>query len=201
MDIEKTVKALARNGYKVSFFESAEDAALYLDSEIRGKTVGFGDSETLLHMKMYERLALNNEVYDPMHRKEGQSFVEAGKSCLTTEIFLTSVNAMSENGELINIDGTGNRLAGSIFGHEKVYFVVGTNKIAPSLEEAINRARNIAAPLNSKRHAFKTPCAAKGERCYDCSSPERICNALVIHFKKMLSIEMEVVLINESLGL
>lgn len=201
MYIEKTIKALEHNGYKVSLFDYAEDAAQYLDNEIRGKTVGFGDSETLLQMNMYERLALNNTVFDPMHRKEGQSFVEAGKSCLMTEIFLTSLNAISETGELINIDGTGNRLAGSLFGHQKVYFIAGTNKIAPSLEDAINRARNIAAPLNSKRHGFKTPCAANGDRCYDCSSPERICNALLIHFKKMLSIEMEVVLINESLGL
>ncbi len=201
MNIEKAIKALEKNGYKVSFFESAEGAAQYLDGEIRGKTVGFGDSETLLQMRMYERLALNNTVFDPMHRPEDQSFIEAGKNCLTTEIFLTSVNAISETGELINIDGTGNRLSGSLFGHQKVYFVAGTNKISPSLEEAINRARNIAAPLNAKRHGFKTPCAAKGERCFDCASPERICNALLIHFKKMLSIEMEVVLIGDNLGL
>lgn len=87
-----------------------------------------------------------------------------------------------------------------MFGHEKVYFVVGANKIEPTLEKAIWRARNIAAPRNAKRLGLKTPCAVKADKCYDCKSPERICNGLLIHLRKMNDIEMEVVLIRESLG-
>ncbi len=74
------------------------------------------------------------------------SFNNIAKKCLTTEIYLTSVNALSQTGELVNIDGTGNRVAGALFGHEKVFFVIGTNKLVLTLEDAIWRARNIAAP-------------------------------------------------------
>jgi len=108
---------------------------------------------------------------------------------------------MAETGELVNIDGTGNRVAASLFGHQKVYFVIGTNKIEPTLEKAVWRARNVAAPINAKRFNADTPCAKKGDRCYDCSSPERICNALVIYLKKMNDIEdVEIILIDEELG-
>ena len=108
---------------------------------------------------------------------------------------------MSETGELVNIDGTGNRVAGSLFGHEKVYFVVSLSKLCPTLDDAIFRARNVAAPKNAARHGFANPCALKGDRCYDCSARDRICNALVVHYRKMRGIEMEVVLIREALGL
>ena len=100
----------------------------------------------------------------------------------------------------MHIDGTGNRVAGSLYGHRKVYFVVGKNKIAPTLEEASNRARNIAAPMNAARHKYKTPCAVHEDHCYDCSSPDRICNAQVIYWRKMNHMDMEVVLINEDFG-
>ena len=136
-----------------------------------------------------------------MHPRSDESFREMAKKTLLTDVFLTSLNAMSEAGELINIDGTGNRVAGSLFGHEKVYFVVSLKKLCPTLDEAIFRARNVAAPLNSARHGFSNPCAIKGDRCYDCSAKDRICNALVVHYRKMRGIQMEVVLIREDLGL
>ena len=120
---------------------------------------------------------------------------------MTTDVFLTSVNAASESGELVNIDGSGNRTAGTLFGHKKVYFVLGENKIVPTLEDAIWRAKNIAAPKNAERLKLKTPCAQKGDKCYDCNSSDRICNGLVIHYKKMDDCEMEVVIIKEPLGL
>ncbi|MDR1048976.1 MAG: lactate utilization protein [Synergistaceae bacterium] len=200
MDVRNVTEALRKNGYEVSYFDRGEDAAVYLDESIDGKTVGFGDSCTLLALGIYERLNRHNEVYSPMHPAGGQSFFDAAALCLSTRVFLTSVNAVAETGELVNIDGTGNRVAGSLFGHEKVYFVVGRNKIEPTLEKAIWRARNVAAPQNAARHGFKTPCAAGGE-CRDCASPQRICNAMIIHYKKMRHIAMEVVLIGESLGL
>jgi len=200
MDIGKVSRVLKGNGYAVSYFENAREAAAYLNEEIDNKSVGFGDSATLLSMKLFESLSSHNEVFDPQHCTFGESFTDTAKKCLTTQIFLTSLNALSETGEIVNIDGTGNRVAGSLFGHEKVFFVAGTNKLIPTLEEAIWRARNISAPKNAMRLKLKTPCAKRGERCYDCASPDRICNSMVIHFKKMSNIDMEVVLINEKLG-
>ncbi len=110
------------------------------------------------------------------------------------------MNGIAETGEMVNIDGTGNRVAGSLYGHRKVYFVAGRNKIAPTLQEAAHRARNVAAPMNAARHNYKTPCAVTQDRCHHCKSPDRICNAQVIYWRKMNHMNMEVVLINEDLG-
>lgn len=87
---------------------------------------------------------------------------------------------MYETGEMVNIDGMGNRVAGSVFGHEKVYFAVSVNKLEPTLTEAVYRARNTAGPKNARRYKLNTPCAVKGDRCYDCKSSDRICNTMNI---------------------
>ena len=114
MNIEKTIKSLERNRFKVTYFEQAEDAAKYLDEAIDGKVVGFGDSITMKSMKLYERLSAHNEVHDPNQSTDNDEFLEIAMKCLDTEIYLTSVNAMSETGEMVNIDGTGNRVAASL---------------------------------------------------------------------------------------
>ena len=201
MNIAKLIAQLERKGYNVSFFEQGKDAVEYLDGKLDNLTIGFGDSNTLLSLNLYEILSNHNKVHDPQHDKNAEGFMKIAQKSLLTDVFITSVNAISETGELINIDGTGNRIAGSIFNHEKVYFIIGVNKIAPNLEEAIWRARNIAAPQNAKRLGLKTPCSKEGKKCFDCCSPERICNGLIIHFSKMNDIEMEVIIINEILGL
>ena len=149
MDERRFIDNLKRRGYQVAVFDTGAEAAAYLNEAIDGRTVGFGDSETMLSMGLYEKLAAHNEVHDPMHRPEGESFRETARKTLLTDVFLTSLNAMSETGELVNIDGTGNRVAGSLFGHEKVYFVVSLSKLCPTLDDAIFRARNVAAPLNA----------------------------------------------------
>ncbi|MCI2160895.1 MAG: lactate utilization protein [Oscillospiraceae bacterium] len=200
MELQKTVEALIDKGYTVSHFETAKEAAAYLDQNVDGKTVGFGDSVTLDSMKLYKILSAHNNVIDPKHCVPGMDFWSTAKQCLTTDVFFTSVNALAETGEMVNIDGTGNRIAGSLFGHEKVYFIVGENKVVPTLDEAIWRARNIAAPKNAARHGFQTPCAIKQDHCYNCKSPDRICCGQMIYYQKMRFIEMEVVLIKEPLG-
>jgi L-lactate utilization protein LutB len=200
MKYEKIIQNLIHNGYKVSYFEESGEAARYITDNVKGTTVGFGDSATLESMNLAELLSKNNTVIDPS-TYSGAEFNEVGKRALLTDVFLTSVNGASETGELVNIDGTGNRVAGSLFGHKKIYFVFGTNKIEPTLEKAVWRARNIAAPQNAIRLGYNTPCAVKGDRCYDCSSAERICNTLNIHLKKMKSVEAEVIIINENLGM
>ena len=96
MNIEKTIKSLERNRFKVTYFEQAEDAAKYLDEAIDGKVVGFGDSITMKSMKLYERLSSHNEVHDPNQSTDNDEFLEIAMKCLDTEIYLTSVNAMSE---------------------------------------------------------------------------------------------------------
>ena len=210
MDLDKICRAFKRNRFDCTIFETAEEAAAYLSQEIHGKTVGMGDSMTLESMKMYERLSENNEVYDVQHienkdytsKERMEQFLSMARKCLMTDVFLTSANAAAETGELVNIDGTGNRISGSLFGHRKVYFVIGVNKICPTLDNAIFRARNVAAPKNVERHHYKNGCSFFNyEKCCDCSAPDRICNALVIYYKKMRNMDMEVVIINEELRL
>ena len=199
MDLEKTIQNLRKNEFEVSYFETAAEAAAYLDSRIDGKTVGFGDSETLRTMGVPELLATHNTVYNPIGVHDDDEFDDIAKKTQLTDVFLTSVNGISETGEMVNIDGTGNRVAGSIFGHEKVYMVASTKKIEPTLEEAIFRARNVAAPTNTKKFGYATPCAVKG-KCYDCHAPRRICNVMAIYMQKMNGMDVEVVLVGEDLG-
>ena len=179
------VSILIRFGYTVKTFETRITAADYLDSVIDGKTVGLGDSQTLISMKIHERLSSHTQVFDPAPEWRGdRDFTEVADETIPTDIFISSVNAIAETGELVNIDRRGNRVIGTLYGHEKLYLVAGRNKIVPALEEAIYRARNVAAPMNaSRRSGWKTPCAKTG-RCMDCSSPDRLCNAMVIHFRK-----------------
>lgn len=207
MDIEKTIRNLEKNRFTVKLFKTDTEAADYLDSRIDGKTVGFGDSKTLINMNLYDKLAVHNTVYDPNRSTDNDGFLAVAKKCLTTEVYLTSVNAMSETGEMVNIDGTGNRIAGSLFGHDKVYFVVSTKKIEATLEDAFRRARNIAGPMNAKKYELNTPCVIYGNKvgeytkCFDCRSPERICNAFTVYARKLNDIdEVEVILIDQPMG-
>ena len=199
MDLEKTIQNLRKNEFEVSYFETATEAAAYLDSRIDGKTVGFGDSETLRTMGVPELLEKHNTVYNPIGVHDDAEFAAITRRTQLTDVFLTSVNAIAETGQMVNIDGTGNRVAGSIFGHEKVYLVAGVNKIAPTLDDAIFRARNVAAPKNTKKFGYATPCAVKG-KCYDCHAPRRICNMMAVYMQKMNGMDMEVVLVGEELG-
>ena len=181
----------------------AAEARAYLNGKIDGKKVGIGDSETLRKLELHEALAAHNQVHNVLRSpiNKGTTFFEYAKGTLLTDVFLCSVNALTEDGILVNMDGTGNRVAAALFGHEKVYYVAGVNKICPDLDHAIWRLRNIAAPRNCLRKHKATPCAKRGDRCYNCASSERICNGLLIEFKKMSNMEMEVVLVGESLGL
>ena len=192
-DLEKLQKSLEERGFTVTRFDTAAQAADYLDAALDGKTIGIGGSITVQEMDLGERLAKHNTV---LWHWAGSTTQDAAGA----QVYLTSVNGAAETGELINIDGTGNRVASGLFGHEKVYFIVGRNKVAPDYDAALWRARNIAAPKNAQRLGRNTPCAAKGDRCYDCKSPERICRALVVYWEKPGSMDMEVVLVDEDLG-
>ena len=190
----KLTENLERRGYQVRRFATAQEAADYLDGQIDQSTVSIGGSVTIQELGLYPRLSAHNWV---IWHWEGGSLAEAAQ----TQVYLSSVNGLAETGELINIDGTGNRVASTLYGHRLVYFVVGANKIAPDYDAALWRARNIASPKNAQRLGKKTPCAVKGDRCYDCQSPDRICRALAVLWEKPLGIEhMEIVLVEQELG-
>ena len=204
IDIEKTIKALERNKFVVHYFETGAEAVAYLKNRIRNKCVAIGDSHTLLEIGVHDALSeVNEDITDIQRPLPGESFLDTALRTMGRDVFLTSVNALSQTGEMVNIDGTGNRVAASLFGSQEVFFVLGVNKITPDLASAIYRARNVAAPLNSKKNKKSSlnPCAILDEKCYDCGSPDRICNALTIYYKKMRNMQtMEIIIINESLG-
>ena len=193
-DFSKVKASLEERGFAVSCFATAEEAMDYLDGKLDGKTIGIGGSMTIRDMGLDQRLEKHNQVI--WHWKDG-SLQDAARA----EVYLASVNGLAETGEIINIDGAGNRVASTIFGHEEVYFIVGRNKLAPDYDGALWRARNIASPKNAQRLGKKTPCAAKGDKCYDCKSPDRICRALTVLWEAPTGIgRSEVVLIDQELG-
>ena len=194
-DMEKLRRNLENNGFATSYFETAEEAARYLDGKLDGKSIGIGGSMTAQQMGLDKLLPAHNTVHWHWLGGTAQDAAQA-------QVYISSVNGLAETGEIINIDGTGNRVVGTICGHEALYLLVGVNKIAPDCDKALWRARNIAAPKNAQRLGRKTPCAEKGDRCYNCSSPERICRALTVLWKKPGGIPYaEVILINQELGL
>ena len=159
MNLDTVKSNLEKKGYTVFIFDTEQDAVSYLKSTISGTDVGFGGSQTLTDLDLRHVLAENNKVIVPDFPEEGESFRSTADKCLDTEVFLLSANAVTEAGEIVNIDGTGNRLAGSLYGHKRVIYVIGENKIGGTLEEAIRRARNIAAPKNALGLYRRTPCA------------------------------------------
>ena len=186
------IQTLQKKGYTVSTFATAAQATDYLDTVIDGLSVGIGGSMTVEQMGLYDRLQSHNTVH--WHWKGGDVAQAA-----TAEVYLSSVNGLAESGEIINIDGIGNRVASIFYGHKKVYLIVGKNKIAPDFASALDRARNIAAPLNAKRLNMATPCV-KGGRCFDCRSPQRICKELAVLWGCPMKSDIEILLIDENLG-
>ena len=201
MNVAKTMENLKKRGFTVSYFDTAAQAADYLDRSIDSQSVGVGGSVTLRDMGVYEKLAAHNEVFWQWYAPEGTSQEETYRKAERADVYLSSVNAIAETGEILNIAGTGNRDAATLYGHKKLSLVTGINKIAADYDAALWRARNIASPKNAQRLQKKTPCALRGDKCYDCSSPDRICRGLVVLWEPVKGIgETEVVLIGETLG-
>lgn len=183
----ETLKAnLEQKNYAVRVFSTCAEAVDYLASAITGATVAFGGSVTLDQLGLYDRLAEKNDVLWHWRTSEGTNARAVLTAARNATVYVSSVNALAETGELVNIDGNGNRVAETSFGHERVYFVVGRNKIAPTLDAAVRRAREIAAPLNARRlrHA----------------NVDHICRVTTIFNAAPLMAKYEVVLIDEDLG-
>lgn len=196
-DMEKTGKNLEGRGFRVYRFASGAEAAEFLVQTLHGTSIGIGGSVTIDTLGVYDRLCGSNEVFWHWKNHAPETRERAGKA----ETYLCSANGVSETGEIVNIDGFGNRVAGTIYGPERVFLVVGRNKIAPDLTGAIDRARNIAAPLNARRLNRHTPCAVGEPRCHDCRSPEKVCGVMTVFFMPPTSIkEFHVILVDEDLG-
>ncbi len=200
--MEKLKQSLVERGYTVSAFRSATEATAYLNEQIDNTSVGIGGSVTVGEMGLYPLLKAHNKV---VWHGDKETVAKLGNKAvrdlaIDTEVYISSVNAMTVDGVIINIDYTGNRIGAMCYGHKKVYLLVGKNKIASDFKKALWRARNIASPKNAQRLGRKTPCAVKGDKCYDCKSPERICNGFLVFERAMAGAETEVVLIEEELG-
>ncbi len=195
-------ECLLKKGYGVTVFETADECRDYLNTQIDGTTVGIGGSVSVSQLGVYPLLKDHNTVF--WHGNK-ELVAELGDrairdAAINTEIYIASVNAITEDGVIINIDYTGNRIASMCYGHKKVYLIVGKNKIAADFNTALWRARNIASPKNAQRLGRKTPCAIKGDKCYDCKSPDRICNGFLVFDRAMSGTHTEVLLVNEELG-
>lgn len=197
MDLNEAILQLKARGFSVRCFDEKAQAATYLVEKFHGKTIGIGGSVTIDALHIYDALQAENSVY--WHWK--QPGIETLEKAAFAQVYLTSANAIAATGEIINIDGLGNRIAATLFHKEEVYFIVGINKFADNFEAAVNRARNVAAPKNAQRLGVHTPCAKHGDRCYDCRSPERICRGLSVLWEPMREMQtVEVVIILETLG-
>lgn len=199
---QKTVEALKHNRFEATYYESAEEAMKELLAVIPpDATVGIGGSWTLISLEVVEKLeARGNTVY--CHHKPGLSpeqILDIRRKQLTCDVFLTSSNAITEDGRLVNTDATGNRVAAMIFGPKKVIVLAGVNKIVGSLEEAEERIRSTAAPLNNKRLNRPNPCVQTGH-CMDCQGPTRLCNVTTVIHKRPPVSNIHVWMIGEELG-
>ena len=199
MNFDHLREKLEKNGFTVSVFATGEEAAAYLNEQIDQRTVGMGGSMTIAELGLRESLSRHNVVFS--HGFTPAPPAQVQQLAAGAEIYLLSANGIAgDTGEILNIDGTGNRVSSSLYGHQKVYLLAGRNKISPNFHSALQRVRNVVAPKNAQRLGRKTPCAARGDRCYDCDSPERICRGLTVLYKKMGSMDMEVVLVDQELG-
>ena len=200
MDAEKLQRSLRARGWDFKHFATGEEAADYLAGELSGASVGIGGCGTADAIGLYDKLkAVCPDV--AWHWKE-EDQLAARMRAMTTDAYVCSANAIAETGEIVNIDGMGNRLAGTLFGHKRVYIVAGRNKLTPDLDSAIYRARNVAAPLRARSMGKHTPCATGELKCWDCRSPERVCCGMTILMNKMMGMEKcELVLIDEDLGM
>ena len=185
-----------RHGFTTQLFPAKEEACTYLADILKNQIIGFGGSVTLKEIGLFEALQKENVVV--WHNKIPGTAVR--KLANSAEVYVTSANAITETGELVNIDGTGNRVAMTSFGPKICYYIIGKNKITANIGDAYSRCRNVAAPLNAVRVGAKTPCAVKGDKCYDCNSPERICRILTVIERPPLGMKCEVIFIDEDLG-
>jgi L-lactate utilization protein LutB len=195
-------EALKRSGFDAHFVGKGEEALDIIVSFVKpGMKVGFGGSMTLRAIGAPEKIqALGAEILD--HNARGLDparKLEILRAQLTCDLFLSSSNAVTLEGDLVNVDGNGNRVAALAFGPRKTIVVAGANKIVRDLDEALARLETIASPMNNKRLERPNPCARSGT-CEDCRGEARICRAYQILRRRPSLSDFTVVVVGESLG-
>lgn len=212
MDIEKVIKNLSSNNMEAFFVKDKEEAKnLALSFIPEGAVCASGGSVTLLQTGIISELKNGNYKY--LDRSDfslsAEEKEEITKLSMNADVYLSSSNAVTEDGELYNVDGNSNRVSSLLYGHDKVIIVVGTNKIVKDLDEAVYRVKTIAAPLNCKRLGCKTYCAEKGH-CISldnggnmpkgCMSDDRICVNYTVMSRQRKKDRVKVIIVDKSLG-
>ena len=195
---QKIIKGLeSRNmsGYYAATKEKALETALSLIPE--GSSVTMGGAMSAHEIGLVDALKKGN--YQFIDRDKAADKRAAMLAAYDADVFLSSANAMTDDGILVNIDGNANRVSAICQGPRKVVFIVGMNKVCVDLDSAMKRARNVAAPINAQRFGLSTPCAKTG-KCMDCKSPDTICcQFLITRFSRHAG-RIHVILVNENLG-
>lgn len=196
----RVVEALRRRHFEAFYCPTGEEAVQKVLSLIpAGDTVAWGGSATLTQLGIIEKVKQSNPVIDrnDAPTREGQQ--ELMRKALLSDTYLMSSNAISEDGQLYNIDGNGNRVAALVFGPKSVIVVAGMNKITKTVADAEVRARTVAAPLNAQRFQHENPCLATGT-CADCLSQTSICASMVRTRICRPAGKIKVILVGETLG-
>lgn len=193
----KAVEALKKNGFNSYYFKSRSEAVeMVLDLVPEKAVVGIGGSLTIRELNLPE--ILSKKGYEVILHDSPGTF-ENRRRTLLSDVFLSSVNAVTLDGKLVCLDGVGNRVAALAFGPKKTIVIAGINKLVRSLDEALWRVKNVAAPMNVKRLNRKTPCNLDGF-CVDCDSKERLCRAILILEKVPALSDFSVIIVGENLG-
>lgn len=210
MNIEKTIKNLLKNNFLVDFVQKKEEIIDVLEKYIdEGTTVAVGGSVTLDETGILDYLRGGRYKFLDRYQSglSRDEVVEVFIKSFGVDAYLCSSNAITEDGELYNVDGTGNRIAAIEFGPKSVIIIAGVNKIVKNLDEAIKRVKSVAAPKNCQRLSKNTYCAKNGV-CValdkgvgqGCGSPDRICRQYLVTANQEIKGRIKVILVNESLG-
>ena len=197
----KIVENLQKRHFDAYYCQTKEDALKKAIELIpKDDVVSWGGSVSIDEIGLLDYVKKNYKVIDRDAAKSLEERVDLMRQSLLCDTFLMSTNAMTEDGILVNIDGNGNRVAALCYGPKSVVMIVGINKVCKTLDDAVSRARNIAAPINIQRFSdLKTPCYLKGA-CGNCKSTESICNQIVITRMSRPVSKIKIVLVGEDLG-
>ena len=199
--IQKTMEAVRANNMEAYYVKTAAEVVPFVKKMIpQGAVVSNGGSKTLKETGVMDLLANGHYQYLDRTKVSAEELPALYRKVFSADWYLASSNAVTESGELFNVDGNANRIAAITFGTQNVLLVVGCNKIVKDLDEANRRVKKIAAPANAARLNCKTPCAVTGN-CADCHSPERICCTTTIHQYQRVAGRIKVLFVGESLGL
>jgi hypothetical protein len=197
--LDELLKNLARRGFIPHTAETAGDVLKILTDNIPpGERIGFGGSMTVESLGL--PLLLKAAGYEANHHHACEkSWAEVTRENRFVKYYVTSSNAITTDGILVNMDGRANRVSAMCYGPEKLFVVLGKNKLCADLAAAIERTEQVASPLNAQRLHRKTPCTVTG-KCVKCNSPDTICRALLVLYHPTSSIETHVILIGQDLG-